>query len=69
MDLLSFLFLGPFSKYHAIGANTVAAAMVYESKKNKSGIYYYHYDQMMDMARELKAEYEKREEAGNKPRQ
>lgn len=63
MDLLSFLFLGPLRKYHAIGADTVARAMVYESKQNKKGIYYYHYEEMMDMARELKAENEERAEA------
>jgi uncharacterized protein YbjT (DUF2867 family) len=61
MDLISFLFLGPFSKYHAIGADTVARAMVYESKQKKTGVHYYHYEQMMDMARELKAENETNE--------
>lgn len=63
MDLVSFLFLGPFRKYHAIGADTIARAMVYESRQNKTGIHYYYYEQMMDMAREQKAENEEREEA------
>lgn len=63
MDLVSFLFLGPFRKYHAIGADTIARAMLYESRQNKTGIYYYHYEQMMDMAREQKAENEEGEEA------
>ena len=69
MDLISVIFLGPFRKYHAIGANTVARAMVYASKQNKTGIHYYHYDEMMDMARELKAEMEEREEAKSKGKQ
>lgn len=69
MDLISVIFLGPFRKYHAIGANTVARAMVYESKQKKTGIHYYHYDQMMDMARELKAEMEERAEAKSKGKQ
>ncbi|MEO8823381.1 MAG: NAD(P)H-binding protein [Ginsengibacter sp.] len=69
MDLISFLFLGPFRKYHAIGANTVANAMVFESKQNKKGIYYYQYEQMMDLAREFKAEIEDRAEAKNNRRQ
>jgi uncharacterized protein YbjT (DUF2867 family) len=58
MDLLSFLFLGPFQKYHAIGADNLARAMIYESKKNKTGIHYYRYEEMMDMARELTSEKE-----------
>jgi len=58
MDLFSFIFLGPLRKYHAIGANTVAKAMIYESKKNKKGIYYFDYEQIMDMAREYKSELE-----------
>jgi uncharacterized protein YbjT (DUF2867 family) len=61
-DLLSFLFLGPLRKYHAIGANTVARAMVYESMQNKKGVHYYQYEQMMDMARELNTEKEERAE-------
>lgn len=69
MDLISFLFVGPFQKYHAIGANTVAKAMVYESKQNKTGIQYYTYEQMMDMAREHKAENEERVEADSNGRQ
>lgn len=58
MDLLSFLLLGPLQKYRAIGANNVARAMVYESKQNKTGVKYYRYGQMMDMARELISENE-----------
>ena len=69
MDLISFLFLGAFRKYHAIGANTVARAMVYASKQNKTGVHYYHYDQIMDMAREFKAEMEERAEAKSIGRQ
>ncbi len=58
MDLLSFLLLGPLLKYRAIGADTVARAMVYESKQAKRGVNYYHYTQMMDMAREYMSEKE-----------
>lgn len=58
MDLLSFLLLGPLQKYRAIGANNVARSMVYESKQNKTGIHYYRYGEMMDMARELITEKE-----------
>ena len=65
MDLISFLFLGPFRKYHAIGANTVAQAMVYESKQKKQGIYYYQYEQMMDMAREFRASNEENISTGS----
>ena len=62
MDLLSFLLLGPLEKYRAIGANNVARAMVYESKKNNPGIHYYRHREMMDMARELMTEKEERGE-------
>lgn len=58
MDLLSFLLLGPLQKYRAIGADNVARAMVYESKQKKTGIHYYQYGEMMDMARELTSERE-----------
>lgn len=58
MDILSFLLLGPFQKYKAIGANNVAKAMVYESKQKKTGTHYYQYSEMMDMARELVNERE-----------
>jgi uncharacterized protein YbjT (DUF2867 family) len=52
LDIVSFLFLGPLKKYHAVGADNVAKAMVYASKQNKHGIHYYTYQEMMDMARE-----------------
>jgi len=52
MDLLSFLFLGPLTKYRGIGANNVAKAMVYESKQKDSGVHYFTYSDMMNMARE-----------------
>jgi uncharacterized protein YbjT (DUF2867 family) len=58
MDLLSFLLLGPLQKYRAIGANNVARAMAYAGKQQKKGIHYYHYGEMMDMARELLSERE-----------
>ena len=58
MDFLSFLLLGPLQKYRAIGADNVARAMVYESKQKKTGIHYYQYGEMMDMARELTSERE-----------
>lgn len=51
IELLSFLLLGPLKKYHAIGVNKLAKAMVYESKQNKTGIHYYTYSEMMSMAR------------------
>lgn len=51
-DLLSFLLLGPLEKFRAIGANNVAKAMVYESKQKDSGVHYFRYSEMMDMARE-----------------
>ncbi len=61
MDLLSFLLLGPLIKYRAIGADNVAKAMVYESKQKKTGIHYYQYPQMMDMARAFTSDNEKEE--------
>jgi uncharacterized protein YbjT (DUF2867 family) len=51
-DLLSFLLLGPLEKFRAIGANNVAKAMVYESKQKDSGVHYFRYSEMMDIARE-----------------
>ena len=51
MDLLSFLLLGPLEKYHAIGANNIARAMVNESKQQRTGVNYYRYNEMMDLAR------------------
>jgi uncharacterized protein YbjT (DUF2867 family) len=61
MDLLSFLLLGPLQKYKAIGADNVARAMVYESKQKKTGIHYYQYPEMMDMAREFISDNENEE--------
>ncbi len=52
LDIVSFLFLGPLKKYHAIGADNVARAMVYASKQNKQGVHYYRYAEMMEMARQ-----------------
>jgi|SRR6185437_2814259 len=51
MDLLSFLLLGPLEKYRAIGANNIAKAMVNESKQKRTGVNYYRYNEMMDLAR------------------
>jgi len=51
MDLLSFLLLGPLEKYRAIGANNIAKAMVNESKQKKTGVNYYRYNEIMDLAR------------------
>ena len=61
MDLLSFLMLGPFLKYRAIGADNLARAMAFEGKQEKSGIHYYRYAEIMDMARELVSEREEME--------
>lgn len=58
MDIVSFLFLGPLKKYHAIGADNVAKSMVYAAKQNKSGVHYYTYQEMMEMAREYHASKE-----------
>ncbi|HEY5462330.1 MAG TPA: NAD(P)H-binding protein [Hanamia sp.] len=52
MDMLSFLLLGPLEKYRAIGANNVAKAMVNESKHQSTGVHYYRYSEIMDLARE-----------------
>jgi hypothetical protein len=38
-------------KYRAIGADNIAKAMVSESKLKKSGVNYYRYNEMMDLAR------------------
>ena len=51
MDLLSFLLLGPLEKYRSIGANNIARAMVNESKQQRTGVNYYRYNEMMDLAR------------------
>jgi uncharacterized protein YbjT (DUF2867 family) len=58
MDIVSFLFLGPLKKYHAIGADNVAKSMVYAARQNKSGVHYYTYREMMEMAREYNASKE-----------
>lgn len=58
MDIVSFLFLGPLKKYHAIGADNVAKSMVYAATQNKNGVHYYTYQQMMEMAREYNASKE-----------
>jgi len=58
MDIVSFLFLGPLKKYHAIGADNVAKSMVYAARQNKSGVHYYTYQEMMEMAREYNASKE-----------
>lgn len=51
MDLLSILLLGPLKKYRAIGADNIAKAMVNESKQKNTGVNYYRFDEMMDLAR------------------
>ncbi|MGN6801091.1 MAG: NAD(P)H-binding protein [Ginsengibacter sp.] len=61
MDLLSFLMLGPLLKYRAIGADNLARAMAFEGKQEKSGIHYYSYPEIMDMARALISEKEEKE--------
>ncbi len=58
MDIVSFLFLGPLKKYHAIGADNVAKSMVYAATQNKNGVHYYTYQEMMEMAREYNASKE-----------
>jgi uncharacterized protein YbjT (DUF2867 family) len=58
LDIVSFLFLGPLKKYHAIGADNVARAMVYASTQKKNGVHYYTYQDMMEMAREYIASKE-----------
>ena len=51
MELVSFMFLGSLKKYRAIGANNVAKAMVNESKQQNTGVHYYQYAEMMNLAR------------------
>lgn len=51
MDLFSFLFLGPLKKYRAIGADSIAKAMVNASKQNNKGVHYFRYEEMMELAR------------------
>ncbi|MGN6533333.1 MAG: NAD(P)H-binding protein [Ginsengibacter sp.] len=58
LDIISFLFLGPLKKYHAIGADNVARAMVYASKQKRHNVHYYTYKEMMEMAREYIASKE-----------
>lgn len=52
MDLSSFLLLGPLEKYRAIGANNVAKAMINESKLQNTGVHYYRFSEIMDLARD-----------------
>lgn len=51
MELISFMFLGNLKKFRAIGANNVAKAMVNESKQQNTGVHYYQYAEMMNLAR------------------
>lgn len=51
MDIFSFLLVGVLEKYKPIGANNLAASMIYESRQRHEGIYYFTHSQMMDMAR------------------
>jgi len=51
MGLISFSFFGPLEKYKAIGANNIARAMINESKQKNSGVHYYRYNEMMELAR------------------
>ena len=39
--------LGPFSKFKSIEGNSVAKAMVLETKKSKSGINYFYFNEMI----------------------
>ena len=39
--------LGPFSKFKSIDGNSVAKAMVLETKKSKSGINYFYFNEMI----------------------
>lgn len=43
-----FLFVGPFRKYHAIRAGTVARAMVHTAAKHEPGKHIYHYDDILN---------------------
>lgn len=52
MDLLSILLLGPLKKYRSIGADNIAKAMVNESKQKTTGVHYYKYEEIMDLARD-----------------
>lgn len=52
LEIISFLFIGPLKKYHPIGANNVAKAMIYAALKSPDGVNYYTYQEMMDLARE-----------------
>ncbi len=52
MDLFSFLLLGSLKKFRAIGADSVAKAMIQASKKQNAGIHYYQYADMMQLIRD-----------------
>jgi uncharacterized protein YbjT (DUF2867 family) len=50
MKLFSLFLIGSIKKYRAINAVDVAKAMIEESKKPKSGVYYFTYEEMEDLA-------------------
>ena len=52
MRTFSRLLIGGYKKYRAIDAIDVASAMINESKKNKPGIHYYEYAEIMKSANE-----------------
>lgn len=51
LKLISGFLFGSLQKYHSINAHDVAKAMVAESKKEKSGIQFYEYKEMMKIIR------------------
>lgn len=45
-----FLLRGPFDKYRAIEADTVAAAMIAAARENNAGVHIYHHAEMLRLA-------------------
>ena len=45
--ILDFFLFGPFSKFKSIDGDTVAKAMVLETKKSKSGVNYFYFNEMI----------------------
>ncbi len=58
MQTFSFVFINNLRKYKPIYAREVAAAMIYATKQQKTGISIYEYDEMKQMPQSPKGEYQ-----------
>lgn len=60
MKLLSFVFIGPLSKYRAIEAETLAKAMYNIAQNNSNGFRIYQSDQLQEIGQQKYFSYKNR---------